>query len=56
MRPIHTFMQARKKIAKTTTVPTRPKCIDAERARMAAPLVASGITVLSCVPASARPQ
>ena len=31
MRPMHTFMQARKKIAKTTTVPASPKCMEAER-------------------------
>ena len=53
---MHTFMQARKKIAKTTTVPARPKCIEAERARIAAPLVASGITVPSCIPARPKPQ
>lgn len=53
---MHTFMQARKKIAKTTTVPASPKCMEAERARMAAPLVASGITVPSCIPARPKPQ
>ena len=56
MSPMQTFRHASRKIAATTTVPTAPKCIPAEAARISAPFVAPGSSAATPRPTIARPQ
>lgn len=56
MRPMHTFRQASRKIAATTTVPAAPKCAVADAVSTVAPLVAPGTSAAMPAPTYDRPQ